>query len=113
MKEARDLVRTFHSRILPMVRSLPGFERLQAFENLSAAFQEDEEATATRSTCASTTRSANSSTPVITSCTGGMQRFRELIATVGTPLPAAQGIGARSSGCAKARGGDRAGRQAR
>ncbi|UFP97407.1 UvrD-helicase domain-containing protein [Pseudomonas fitomaticsae] len=34
-KDARDLVRTFHSRILPMVRSLPGFERLQAFENLS------------------------------------------------------------------------------
>ena len=34
-KTARDLVRTFHSRILPMVRSLPGFERLQAFENLS------------------------------------------------------------------------------
>ncbi|OLF53736.1 UvrD-helicase domain-containing protein [Pseudomonas chlororaphis] len=35
LKDARDLVRTFHSRILPMVRSLPGFERLQAFENLS------------------------------------------------------------------------------
>ncbi len=35
LKEARDLVRTFHSRILPMVRSLPGFERLQAFENIS------------------------------------------------------------------------------
>jgi superfamily I DNA/RNA helicase len=35
LKQARDLVRTFHSRILPMVRSLPGFERLQAFENLS------------------------------------------------------------------------------
>ncbi|MGC5698959.1 DEAD/DEAH box helicase [Pseudomonas sp. NFXW11] len=34
-REARELVRTFHSRILPMVRSLPGFERLQAFENLS------------------------------------------------------------------------------
>lgn len=34
-KQARELVRTFHSRILPMVRSLPGFERLQAFENLS------------------------------------------------------------------------------
>ncbi len=34
-KQARDLVRTFHSLILPMVRSLPGFERLQAFENLS------------------------------------------------------------------------------
>ncbi|TKJ84314.1 DNA helicase UvrD [Pseudomonas koreensis] len=35
LRQARDLVRTFHSRILPMVRSLPGFERLQAFENLS------------------------------------------------------------------------------
>lgn len=35
LKHARELVRTFHSRILPMVRSLPGFERLQAFENLS------------------------------------------------------------------------------
>lgn len=35
LPEARELVRTFHSRILPMVRSLPGFERLQAFENLS------------------------------------------------------------------------------
>ncbi|MFC6296663.1 DNA helicase UvrD [Pseudomonas sp. CCM 7893] len=36
MKEAQAVVRTFHSRILPMVRSLPGFERLQAFENLNA-----------------------------------------------------------------------------
>lgn len=35
LKQARELVRTFHSRILPMVRSLPGFERLQAFENLN------------------------------------------------------------------------------
>ncbi|MGX9864025.1 UvrD-helicase domain-containing protein [Pseudomonas moraviensis] len=35
LKQARELVRTFHSRILPMVRSLPGCERLQAFENLS------------------------------------------------------------------------------
>ncbi|WP_130927805.1 UvrD-helicase domain-containing protein [Pseudomonas sp. Sample_14] len=35
LKQARKLVRTFHSRILPMVRSLSGFERLQAFENLS------------------------------------------------------------------------------
>ncbi|MFJ4142569.1 UvrD-helicase domain-containing protein [Pseudomonas sp. NPDC089734] len=33
-RQARDLVRTFHSRILPLVRSLPGFEQLQAFENL-------------------------------------------------------------------------------
>jgi superfamily I DNA/RNA helicase len=33
-REAQHLVRTFHSRILPMVRSLPGFAQLQAFENL-------------------------------------------------------------------------------
>ena len=39
MKEAQAVVRTFHSRILPMVRSLPGFERLQAFENLNASAQ--------------------------------------------------------------------------
>ena len=31
---ARELVRTFHSRILPLVRSLPGFGQLRAFENL-------------------------------------------------------------------------------
>ncbi len=37
--QARELVRTFHSRILPMVRSLPGFERLQAFENLNERAQ--------------------------------------------------------------------------
>lgn len=36
-RQARELVRTFHSRILPMVRSLPGFERLQAFETLGSA----------------------------------------------------------------------------
>nr|WP_260525272.1 UvrD-helicase domain-containing protein [Pseudomonas sp. MWU16-30323] len=36
MKEAQAVVRTFHSRILPMVRSLTGLERLQAFENLNA-----------------------------------------------------------------------------
>ncbi|MGC6369943.1 UvrD-helicase domain-containing protein [Pseudomonas sp. S2.OTC.A_B10] len=36
MKEAQAVVRTFHSRILPMVRSLRGLERLQAFENLNA-----------------------------------------------------------------------------
>ncbi|WP_028620212.1 UvrD-helicase domain-containing protein [Pseudomonas sp. Ant30-3] len=41
--EARELVRTFHSRILPMVRSLPGFERLQAFENLSHRAQGQDE----------------------------------------------------------------------
>jgi len=45
LKEARDLVRTFHSRILPMVRNLPGFERLQAFETLSPrAGQGDDDA---------------------------------------------------------------------
>ena len=43
VKEARDLVRTFHSRILPMVRSLPGFERLQAFETLSHRTGTDDE----------------------------------------------------------------------
>ncbi|RMQ45260.1 UvrD/REP helicase protein [Pseudomonas cichorii] len=35
--QARNLVRTFHSRILPLVRSLPGFEQLRAFENLGSA----------------------------------------------------------------------------
>ncbi|WP_397448057.1 UvrD-helicase domain-containing protein [Pseudomonas sp. NA-150] len=35
LKEGRELVRTFHSRILPLVRSLPGFSELRAFENLS------------------------------------------------------------------------------
>ncbi|VVO02582.1 UvrD-helicase domain-containing protein [Pseudomonas fluorescens] len=35
LKDAREVVRTFHSRILPMVRSLPGFAQLQAFENLN------------------------------------------------------------------------------
>ncbi|MEX5596426.1 UvrD-helicase domain-containing protein [Pseudomonas orientalis] len=39
-KEAQAVVRTFHSRILPMVRSLPGFERLQAFENLGAGLED-------------------------------------------------------------------------
>jgi superfamily I DNA/RNA helicase len=43
LKQARELVRTFHSRILPMVRSLPGFERLQAFENLSDRPKSDAE----------------------------------------------------------------------
>lgn len=32
--EARELVRTFHSRILPLARSLPGFAQLRAFETL-------------------------------------------------------------------------------
>lgn len=36
LRQARDVVRTFHSRILPLVRSLPGFEQVQAFENLSS-----------------------------------------------------------------------------
>ena len=35
-RDAQQLVRTFHSRILPMVRSLPGFAQLQAFENLGS-----------------------------------------------------------------------------
>lgn len=35
-KQARELVRTFHSRILPLVRSLPGLEQLTAFENLGS-----------------------------------------------------------------------------
>ena len=35
LKEAREVVRTFHSRILPMVRSLPGYSQLQAFETLN------------------------------------------------------------------------------
>jgi superfamily I DNA/RNA helicase len=34
--EARELVRTFHSRILPLVRSLPGFSQLRAFETLGS-----------------------------------------------------------------------------
>jgi len=33
-QQARNLVRTFHSRILPLVRSMPGLEQLGAFENL-------------------------------------------------------------------------------
>ncbi|MFP3409583.1 DNA helicase UvrD, partial [Pseudomonas sp. SIMBA_065] len=32
--QARELVRTFHSRILPVVRSLPGFGQVRAFETL-------------------------------------------------------------------------------
>ncbi|AMB84852.1 DNA helicase UvrD [Pseudomonas agarici] len=34
LRDARNVVRTFHSQILPMVRSLPDFAQLQAFENL-------------------------------------------------------------------------------
>ncbi|HEY0287998.1 MAG TPA: UvrD-helicase domain-containing protein [Pseudomonas sp.] len=41
LREARDVVRTFHSRILPLVRSLPGFDQLQAFENLSNQTRND------------------------------------------------------------------------
>jgi superfamily I DNA/RNA helicase len=36
-RDAQQLVRTFHARILPMVRSLPGFAQLHAFENLGPA----------------------------------------------------------------------------
>ncbi|WP_369991997.1 UvrD-helicase domain-containing protein [Pseudomonas xanthosomatis] len=32
--QGRELVRTFHSRILPLVRSLPGFSQMRAFETL-------------------------------------------------------------------------------
>jgi len=32
--KGRELVRTFHSRILPLVRSLPGFSQVRAFETL-------------------------------------------------------------------------------
>lgn len=32
--QGRELVRTFHSRILPLVRSLPGFNQVRAFETL-------------------------------------------------------------------------------
>ncbi|QVM89235.1 UvrD-helicase domain-containing protein [Pseudomonas entomophila] len=32
--QGRELVRTFHSRILPLVRSLPGFAQVRAFETL-------------------------------------------------------------------------------
>lgn len=38
--QAREQVRTFHSRILPLVRSLPGFDRLSAFEMLGSQAQE-------------------------------------------------------------------------
>nr|WP_256675786.1 UvrD-helicase domain-containing protein [Pseudomonas sp. R5(2019)] len=42
--QATELVRTFHSRILPMVRSLPGLSQLQAFENLGSPQQPGAEA---------------------------------------------------------------------
>ena len=35
LEKAREVVRTFHARILPMVRSLPEFAEVQAFESLS------------------------------------------------------------------------------
>lgn len=43
-KSAQELVRTFHSRILPLVRSLPSFAQLQAFENLGSRERQGEEA---------------------------------------------------------------------
>ncbi|MEE4816752.1 UvrD-helicase domain-containing protein [Pseudomonas alliivorans] len=43
-KQARDVVRTFHSRILPLVRSLPGFEHLRAFETLDGQTSAQEDA---------------------------------------------------------------------
>ena len=56
--QARELVRTFHSRILPLVRSLPGFGQLRAFETLGQDAAEYsrksfESATATLKTLAS------------------------------------------------------------
>ncbi|MGE7989578.1 UvrD-helicase domain-containing protein [Pseudomonas sp. NPDC089554] len=36
MPQARELVRTFHSRILPMLRSLPGHAQTRAFEALGS-----------------------------------------------------------------------------
>ena len=52
--QARELVRTFHSRILPLVRSLPGFGQLRAFETLGGNCPQVAKPTptATRSTCA-------------------------------------------------------------
>lgn len=35
-RQAREVVRTFHSRILPLVRSMPGLDQVRAFENLGA-----------------------------------------------------------------------------
>lgn len=43
---ARELVRTFHSRILPLVRSLPGFGQLRAFETLGNEMPAGSEAAA-------------------------------------------------------------------
>ena len=44
--QARELVRTFHSRILPLVRSLPGFDQLRAFETLGSDMPAGREAEA-------------------------------------------------------------------
>lgn len=40
-RQARELVRTFHSRLLPMVRSVPGLADVRAFETLGAGNGED------------------------------------------------------------------------
>lgn len=44
--QARELVRTFHSRILPLVRSLPGFSQVRAFETLGSELPAGAEADA-------------------------------------------------------------------
>nr|WP_158457881.1 UvrD-helicase domain-containing protein [Pseudomonas fluorescens] len=44
--QARELVRTFHSRILPLVRSLPGFGQVRAFETLGSELPNGSEANA-------------------------------------------------------------------
>ncbi|MGL4272342.1 MAG: UvrD-helicase domain-containing protein, partial [Pseudomonas paracarnis] len=76
-KDAQALVRTFHSRILPMVRSLPGFERLQAFENLSGGFEDAD-------SNAFDLRISDAQRQQMNACYhrlyGRHQRFRELIA---------------------------------
>ena len=76
-KEAQAVVRTFHSRILPMVRSLPGFERLQAFENLNGGFEDAD-------SNAFDLRISDAQRQQMNACYhrlyGRHQRFRELIA---------------------------------
>jgi superfamily I DNA/RNA helicase len=44
--QGRELVRTFHSRILPLVRSLPGFSQVRAFETLGSDLPVGSEASA-------------------------------------------------------------------
>ncbi|MBC3435828.1 UvrD-helicase domain-containing protein [Pseudomonas sp. BW16M2] len=44
--QGRELVRTFHSRILPLVRSLPGFAQVRAFETLGTEMPVGSEASA-------------------------------------------------------------------